>query len=84
MRRKLFLILLIVLIVYIIFGVLTALSAKAAFSTGKKAIGAAKLQDLDATKAYLRDTKRDLERTRTILYVFTPLRLVPIFGWYDA
>lgn len=84
MRRKLFLIFLIVLIFYAIFSVVTALSAKAALSTGKKAIGAAKLQDLDATKAYLRDTRRDLERTQTLLYIFMPLRLVPLFGWYVA
>lgn len=84
MRKKIIFIILVALIFYTIFGVITAISARAALSTGKKAIGAAKLQDLDATKAYLRDTKKDLERTRTLLYVYTPLRFVPIIGWYVA
>src|SRR3989338_8763137 len=84
MKRKLFLIILALLIIFGVFAVLTALSAKKAVQTTKQAIGAAKLQDLNATKAYLRDTKRDLQRTQTILYVATPLRFIPILGWYVA
>ncbi|MEK9146822.1 MAG: DUF4012 domain-containing protein [Patescibacteria group bacterium] len=84
MRRKIFFLIILLLLAEGIFGAVFALSAKGAITTGKKAIGAAKLQDLDATKAYLRDTKRTLLRTQTILYVATPLRFIPLLGWYVA
>lgn len=84
MRRKIFFLIILLILVFGIFGAVFALSARSASSTAKRAIGAAKLQDLDATKAYLRDTRRDLKRTKIILYVFKPLRYIPLLGWYVA
>lgn len=42
------------------------------------------MQDLNATQAYLKDTKRDLESTKKALVVFTPIRIIPLLGWYVA
>ena len=84
MRKRITFIVLILIIFYAIFGILTALSAKAALATGKKAVGAAKLQDLDATSAYIRDAKRDFKNTKRLLVAFTPLRIIPFLGWYVA
>src|SRR3989338_6735683 len=77
----------ILLIVIIICGLLAgraALAAKKAIDSSKKATGAFQLQDLNATKAYLKDAKRDFETTKKAILVFTPLRAVPLLGWYVA
>lgn len=84
MRKKIILIILLVVVVYGAFTILTALSAKRAISTTQKAVGAIKLQDLDATKAYLKDAKKEFEGTKKLLVVFTPLRIIPLIGWYVA
>src|SRR3989304_6226040 len=77
MKKKIIFVILLVVVVYAVFAVLTALSAK-------KAVAAVKLQDLDATKAYLKDAKKEFEGTKKLLIVFTPLRIVPLVGWYVA
>lgn len=77
----------IILIVIVVLGLLTlraGLSAKAAISDSKKAAAAIKAQDLNAAKAHLKDAKHDFETTQKSLYVFTPLRVVPLLGWYVA
>src|SRR3989344_1302356 len=84
MRGRLVKILLILLIVFGLLGARTAFAAKKAFTSLSKASGAFQLQDLAATKAYLADTKRDFESTKKPLIVFTPLRIIPLFGWYVA
>lgn len=84
MKRRLKLITLIIILILGIFGALSALSVKRAFSTTQKALGAAKLQDLDATKAYIRDANKQFKTTKNLMIVFTPLRIVPLFGWYVA
>ncbi|OGE02133.1 hypothetical protein A3G16_02095 [Candidatus Curtissbacteria bacterium RIFCSPLOWO2_12_FULL_41_16] len=84
MRRKILFLIILLILIFVAFGIVFAISARGALITAKKAVGAAKLQDLNATKAYLRDTKRDLQRTQTILYVATPIRFIPILGWYVA
>ena len=84
MRGRLVKILLILLIVFGLLGARTAFAAKKAFTSLSKASGAFQLQDLAATKAYLADTKRDFESTKKTLIVFTPLRIIPLFGWYVA
>lgn len=75
-------IILIIIFVFSIFGVLAALSARTALQTSQKALGAIKLQDLPATKAYLSDSKKEFEKTKKYLLVLTPLRIIPLFGWY--
>lgn len=84
MRRRLKLIIIIAVIIMGLLGARAALAAKKAIDSSKKAVGAFQLQDLNATKAYLRDAKRDFQTTKKALVVFTPLRIIPLFGWYIA
>lgn len=84
MKRRLRLIILIALLVSGLLGARAAFAAKRAVDSSKKAVGAFQLQDLAATKAYLKDAKRDFETTKKALVVFTPLRIIPLFGWYIA
>ncbi|OGD87961.1 hypothetical protein A2870_02625 [Candidatus Curtissbacteria bacterium RIFCSPHIGHO2_01_FULL_41_11] len=84
MRRSTRSIIIIFVIFYFIVGTLTLFFAKNAITDGKKATGAIKLQDLDATKAYLKDTKNSLKKTQMVFYTATPLRIIPLLGWYVA
>lgn len=84
MNKRLRYIILVVFIVIFLLVARAALAAKHAIDSSKKAVGAFQLQDLAATKAYLKDAKRDFETTKKALLVFTPLRVVPLFGWYIA
>ncbi len=84
MKRRILLILLALIIIFGIFGALTAKSAKKALTTAKMAAGAAKLQDLDAAKAYLKDSTNQFKNTKRYLTLFTPLRPIPLLGWYIA
>ncbi len=84
MKRKIGLVIFVLLIIVGVLVVGTALSAKKAIATTQKAIGAAKLQDLDATKAYLKDASRQFQTTKKFIFVFSPLRVVPVIGWYIA
>jgi len=82
MKRKISLVVFVLLIIVGFLVVGTALSAKKAIATTQKAIGAAKLQDLDATKAYLKDASKEFQTTRKFIFVFSPLRVIPVIGWY--
>jgi len=84
MKRKIALILLLAILFFGFFGARTALSLQAGIKTGSKAVGAIKLQDLDATKAYLSDAKKQFSSAQNSLKVLTPLRFIPLFGWYIA
>lgn len=77
-------IVLLFVIFYVIFGLISAFFLQKALRNTQKVIGAAQLQDLDATKAYILDAKRDFKNAQRALFVFTPVRIVPIFGWYIA
>src|SRR3972149_3160024 len=84
MKRRVTLTILVILAVFVFFGLISTLSLKKAYTSSQKAIGAAKLQDLVATKAYLKDAKRDFKAAKTSLIVFTPVRIIPLIGWYVA
>lgn len=84
MKKRIISVVIIILIVLGTFGILTAFSARKAITDAKKAVGAIKLQDLDATKAYLKDTQKDIKRTKRYFFAFTPIRIIPFFGWYIA
>jgi hypothetical protein len=84
MRKRLVRIILILVIILGLLGLKSAYSARKAFTAAKKASGAFQLQDLNATKAYLKDAKKEFEATKRSLFLFTPLRIVPFFGWYVA
>src|SRR3990170_3258830 len=84
MKRRITLTILVTFTVFAFFGVISVFSLKKSYTSSQKAIGAAKLQDLDATKAYLKDAKRDFKAAKTSLIVFTPVRIIPLVGWYVA
>src|SRR3989344_19540 len=84
MRRRITFAIVVTFIVFVFFGLISVFSLKKAYTSSQKAVGAAKLQDLDATKAYLKDAKRDFKAAKTSLIVFTPLRIIPLVGWYVA
>lgn len=84
MRKRIRLIIILLVVFYGIFGILTLFSAKSAIADFQKAAGAIKLQDLDATKSYLAETKKDIRRTQRLFLVATPFRIIPLLGWYVA
>jgi len=84
MKRRIILILIVFIAVFGLFGILTILSARTAIATTQKAVGAFKLQDLNATKAYLRDATKEFKTTKKFIFVFSPLRVIPFLGWYVA
>src|SRR3989344_7198280 len=73
-----------IIIFYIFFGLISAFFLIKAIKSTQKVIGAVKLQDLDATKAYLKDAKSDFKNAQRAQIAFTPLRIIPLFGWYLA
>ncbi len=84
MKKKIALVLLLIILFFGFFGLRAALSVQAGIKTANKAVGAIKLQDLDATKAYLTDAKKQFSSAQNSLKVLTPLRVIPLFGWYIA
>lgn len=84
MKKKILIVFFIIILIFGFFVARTALSLKKAVSTTNQAVGAIKLQDLNASKAYLKDAKKDFENAKSSMYVFTPLRIIPFFGWYVA
>ncbi|MBI2598955.1 DUF4012 domain-containing protein [Candidatus Curtissbacteria bacterium] len=77
----------IILIIFIILGIsasLSALSLKKAISASKKALDAIKIQDLDGAKIHLVAAKKDFQTAQKTLVVLTPLRVIPLIGWYVA
>jgi len=84
MKKKILVFTLAVIVIFSISGILAAINANKAIQTANSAVGAARLQDLNATKAYLGDSKKEFENTKKFLIVFTPLRVIPLVGWYIA
>lgn len=82
MKRRIILAVFILILTWIVFGILAAFSAFRAVKTTNQAVGAAKLQDLDATKAYLRDASGQFKTTQKLLLIHTPLRIIPLVGAY--
>ena len=84
MKRRIILTILVLIVILGSLGIRAVFAFKKAVETTNKAVGAAKLQDLDATKAYLRDGKREFQSAKKSIFVFTPLRVIPFLGWYVA
>ncbi len=82
MRKRIALILIAIVIIYVIFGIFTALSVKKAISTINSVSSDIKVQDLDKAKADLKTAKGQLQTSQKIMVVFTPLRIIPLLGWY--
>ncbi len=84
MKKKIALIILLLILFFGFFAIRAALSLQSGIKTASKAVGAMKLQDLDATKAYLSDAKKQFTSAQSSLNVLTPIRVVPLLGWYVA
>ncbi|MEX2028294.1 MAG: DUF4012 domain-containing protein, partial [Candidatus Curtissbacteria bacterium] len=82
MRRRITLLIIVILFIYIGFAAVSALSVKKAVGTLNKAADAVKAQDLDSAKLQLKNAKGDFQTTQKIMFVFTPLRIIPLLGWY--
>lgn len=66
------------------FSFIAFLSVKTAIVSTQKVAGAAKSQDLDAIKAYIKDARNNFNKTKRWLFFLTPLRAIPVAGWYMA
>lgn len=69
---------------YFIFGLICAFFLLKAVKSTQKIVQAAKTGDLDASKANILAASKDFKNTKRALIVFTPLRIIPLFGWYVA
>lgn len=84
MKKRIILLFLVLLIIFAVFGVISALSIKKAVGAVNQAAGSIKVQDLDGAKTHLKEAKGDFQTSQRIMLVFTPLRVVPLIGWYVA
>lgn len=84
MKKRLRIIIVLVILFYFIAGLLSLFSFRKAIKETTLAVNTAKLQDLDGTKAHLKDAQKEFKATKRILIVFTPLRAIPLLGWYVA
>lgn len=84
MKKRIVFILIAILIIYAIFGVFTALSIKKAIGTINSASSSIKVQDLDKAKVDLKTARGQFQTSQKIMVVFTPLRVIPLLGWYAA
>src|SRR3989344_7682206 len=84
LKRKIIVFILILIIFFGFFSFFSFISLKKAITSTQKVAGAAKLQDLDATKAYIKDAKKDFNSTKRWIFFLTPFRVIPIAGWYVA
>ncbi len=66
------------------FGAIAAFSLFGAYRSAKNVSVALSAHDLDAAKNSIKKARGDLKRTNMALVVFTPLRIVPVAGWYIA
>src|SRR3989338_11084663 len=83
-KRKILKIFLVIVVILGFFSFMTLISLKKAITSTQKVANAAKSQDLDATKAYLKGAKNDFTSTKRWIFFLTPLRIIPIAGWYVA
>ncbi len=67
-----------------IFAALSFVSVKKAIGKASQAANAFQMQDLDATKTYLKASQNDFAAAQKTMVIFTPLRAVPLIGWYVA
>ncbi|MEK7581084.1 MAG: DUF4012 domain-containing protein [Patescibacteria group bacterium] len=84
MKRRLTSLLLLLVVVYGVLTVVAGISLRQAVKSTAKVAEAAKAQDLDGIKKSIGNAKGDFSRTKVILIAFTPLRVIPVLGWYVA
>ena len=84
MKRRLTSLLLLLVVVYGVLTVVAGISLRQAVKSTAKVAEAEKAQDLDGIKKSIGNAKGDFSRTKVILIAFTPLRVIPVLGWYVA
>lgn len=84
MKRKILRIALAFLLILIVAGAVSGFFAYRGARAAKQAVDAIRAQDLDTAKTSLTKAKSQFEITQKSLIVFTPLRIIPILGWYVA
>lgn len=82
MRKRLLLIFIILIVVSGVFAAITGFFAQKGIKNLKLASAAAKNQDLDGAKKALLAAKGDFQAARTSFLIFTPVRFIPVIGWY--
>ncbi len=84
MKKRLVKIIISLVVIFGVFALITAFSLNQAIKSTKKVSQAFKVQDLDAAKKSIKEAKSNFQRTNTTLLLFTPIRFIPIVGWYVA
>lgn len=84
MKKRFVLILISLLVIFGVFSAITVLSLNQAIKSTKKVSQAFKQQDLDLAKKSIKEAKSDFQKTNTTLLLFTPIRFIPVVGWYVA
>lgn len=84
MKRRIFTLIFLSIIFFGFFALLAGLSAKSGVSSAKKASASLKSQDLDGAKKNLADSKKKFQASQKLLTALTPLRIIPLAGWYVA
>lgn len=84
MKRRLLSTLAIIIVVYAAISLLTFLSLKSVVASAKKVSNSFKNQDLEAITAGVGETRGNLQKTKGLLFLYTPIRIVPVLGWYVA
>lgn len=72
------------LIFFGFFACVAAFSLFGAYRSAKNVSASLSAQDLNAAKDNIKSAKGHFKRANTALLVFTPFRIVPLFGWYIA
>jgi hypothetical protein len=84
MKKRLFRILITLIVVFGVFSAITAVSLNQSIKSTKAVSQAFKQQDLDLAKKSIKQAKSDFQKTNLTLLLFTPVRFIPVVGWYVA
>ncbi len=82
MKKRLSIIIVAILVIFGIVGAVSAFYIKGAIGTVNQAADAIKVQDLDAAKVHLKVARQQFGTVQKIMVVVTPLRAIPLLGWY--
>lgn len=84
MKKRSILIVISLLVIFGVFSIITILSLSQAIKDIKQVSQAFKEQNLDLAKTSIKKAKSDFQMTNTTLLLFTPIRIIPVVGWYVA
>lgn len=84
LKRKIIKIVLAFFVLILILSIPIALSVRNAIVNSKKAAAAIQNQDLEGAKTYLKKAQGNFKTAKGAMIVFTPIRPIPLIGWYVA